>query len=149
MQTKIVAKTLVFNDEGQLLVLQRSSDDVHRPGGFDFPGGAVHTGETVTAGAAREILEETGIRLPDDKLQLVYASCRTAHYDGSKGQKNLVWLGFVTQVPEGQDVTLSHEHDRFAWLNFKEFLLTSDHPAHHTLINYLRNNKIAAELWDK
>jgi 8-oxo-dGTP diphosphatase len=148
VQTNTVAKTLVFNELGELLVLQRSSSDAHRPGGFDFPGGAVDEGEGIITGAVREVREETGLRVADEALQLVYATCKTARYDDGDKRINIVWLGFVTHLPTGQTVKLSHEHDRYAWLSLKEFLLASDHPAHHSLINYLRNNKIAAELWD-
>ena len=57
MQTHIVAKTIVFNPAGKLLFLRRSHDDVHRPGGFDFPGGQIDDAEAITTGAAREVAE--------------------------------------------------------------------------------------------
>ena len=47
MQTHIVAKTLVFNERGELLLIRRSTTDSHRPGEPDLPGGQVEAGEEI------------------------------------------------------------------------------------------------------
>lgn len=151
MQTRITVKSLIFNELGQILILQRSANDAHRPNGYDFPGGSVNDGEDLIAGALREIQEETGLIVQMGSLQLVYATCKmartTSHGKGQPSKANLLWLGYVTSLPQGQTIHLSHEHDRYAWLTINEFLIATGHPAHRTLINYIRDNNIAYELW--
>jgi ADP-ribose pyrophosphatase YjhB (NUDIX family) len=60
------------NDEGagprQLLLMQRS-DNAH----WGLPGGYVEPGESVTNAAAREVLEETGVRVSVGRLVGVYS----------------------------------------------------------------------------
>ncbi len=63
MQTRTIAKVLVLNDEGQLLVLRRSLNDLHRPGGYDFPGGDIEADESIEDGVVREAHEEAGLQL--------------------------------------------------------------------------------------
>ena len=148
MHTRVIAKTLIFDDTGQVLVLRRSPDDSHRPGGYDFPGGSVHTGEIFEVGAVREIREETGFDCKTEDLQLVFTTCKMGRRSEDNVRINLIWMGFVTKMPVDQAVTLSEEHDKYAWLTLDEFLIATDHPAQHTLINYIRNNKIAEDLWN-
>lgn len=50
---------------GRLLVVETS----YRPGLLDLPGGAVERGESVLAAALRELVEETGLRAPEQELQ--------------------------------------------------------------------------------
>lgn len=147
MLTHIVAKTLIFDDVGNLLVLKRSLDDLHRPGGMDFPGGQVDDGEAVVDGAARELQEEAGLTIEGSKLQLCFASSKIVDHAESRGRVNLVWLGFIARMPREQTIELSHEHDAYCWLSLDDFLDLTDHPAHHKLIRYLRDNHIAEDVW--
>ncbi len=147
ISTHIVAKTLVFDQDGNLLVLKRSLDDAHRAGGMDFPGGQVDDGEPVAEGAARELYEEAGLQLDGNSLQLCFASSKIVDHAASAGRVNLVWLGFITAMPVGQSIQLSHEHAAYCWLSLDDFLDLTDHPAHHKLIRYLRDNRIAEEIW--
>lgn len=146
--THVVAKTLVFNDQGLLLGLKRSDDDEHRPGGWDFPGGQVEPGEPVLDGAAREAYEEAGLKLNPDAMQLSFASSRTTFRKQLGQNVNIVWLGYVAKLPEGSEVALSHEHSEYRWFTIDQFLIESNHYGHHDLLTYLKQNRIAAELWD-
>jgi 8-oxo-dGTP pyrophosphatase MutT (NUDIX family) len=148
MQTHIVAKTIVFDEGGQLLVLWRSADDAHRPGGFDFPGGKVDDGESVPAGAARELLEEAGLSLDESALQLVFATTKIGYQTDLKTDVNFVWLGFIGHLPQGQAVKLSHEHQRFEWLSLEAALAICDSPTQKVFLMQLRDHNLIKGLTD-
>ena len=56
--------------EGRVLIARRP-DHVHQGGLLEFPGGKVEAGETVQQALVREILEETGLRVPVASLRPV------------------------------------------------------------------------------
>lgn len=139
---------MVFDDQGLLLGLRRSDDDEHRPGGWDFPGGRVEDGEAALDGAVREAYEEAGIKLLPDAMQLSFATSRTTFRKQSRLNVNIVWLGFVAKLPDNAEITLSHEHSEYRWFTLNEFLRESNHYGHHDLLMYMKQNRVAAELWD-
>ncbi len=108
--SKILAKTLVVNSDGQALVLRRSASDEDNPGRVDFPGGGVDAGEAYAATAARELEEEAGLHVAETDLRLVYAFTK---YESEK-DKIIMRLLYVTRV-KNTDVKLSHEHDAYWW----------------------------------
>ena len=55
---KKVSTVLLFN-QGQILAVSRKDD----PNDFGLPGGKLDPGETFTAGAIREVREETGLHI--------------------------------------------------------------------------------------
>lgn len=57
-----VAAAVVVNSENEVLIAKRAVD-AHQGGLWEFPGGKVEAGETVEQALARELLEETGIRV--------------------------------------------------------------------------------------
>lgn len=143
MITHLVAKTIVFNDSGELLVLRRSMTDIHRPGGFDFPGGKVEDGESIFAGAIRELKEESSLQLVEKDLQLVFATSKAGYNADAKTDINIVWLGFVAKLPAGQSVQLSHEHHDFGWRSLEQALVECDGPTQKLFLEHLRTNDLA------
>lgn len=66
MQAKLGAIAIVFHDNKFLLVKRIKEPNANTWG---FPGGHVEFGETALAGAARELLEETGVTaIPESYL---------------------------------------------------------------------------------
>ena len=59
---------VIFDRQGRLLLQQRSDG-----GQWGLPGGSVEVGESVTAAVAREVLEETGLRVTVRRLVGVYS----------------------------------------------------------------------------
>jgi 8-oxo-dGTP pyrophosphatase MutT (NUDIX family) len=59
------ARVLVVNGAGQLLLFRFEGEAGHC---WLTPGGGVEDGEALTAAAARELLEETGLRVGPDEL---------------------------------------------------------------------------------
>lgn len=149
MQTHVVAKTAIFNDEGKVLVLCRSVNDPHRPGGSDFPGGKVDDGEEFVTGAIREIHEEAGLQFKSEDLKLVYAYTKNGYNSEFKTDINFVWLGFVAKMPANQTVTLSFEHDSYEWQTIDEALNRADGTSLQKFFEHLKIYGIAAELWQQ
>lgn len=58
----VVAHTLVFDDDGCVLLLRRFNTGF-MDGYFGLPGGHLHEGETIADAAMRECAEEVGIRV--------------------------------------------------------------------------------------
>lgn len=149
MQTHVVAKTAIFNDEGRVLVLCRSVNDPHRPGGSDFPGGKVDDGEEFVIGAIREMQEEAGLQLEPNDLELVYSYTKNGYNSEFKMDINFVWLGFVAKLPAKQTVTLSFEHDSYEWLTIDEALKNADGASLTKFFEHLKTYGIATDLWQR
>lgn len=71
LHTKITgqqrARLLIFNEYGELLLLRSAVG--HRR--WSMPGGGIDRGEVPAAGAARELYEETGVKVAIKDLQFV------------------------------------------------------------------------------
>ncbi|KAF2475706.1 uncharacterized protein BDR25DRAFT_331499 [Lindgomyces ingoldianus] len=60
--THLVTGAVVFNSEGNILLVQRAADEKAFPNLWEIPGGKVDsTDETILHAAARELKEETGL----------------------------------------------------------------------------------------
>lgn len=108
MRTKLLAKTVIFDEQGRVLLLTRSKTDNNRPGQLDYPGGKVDPGEDAAEGASREIREEIGITVKPQDLRLFYAQTEMA--DDISVTRLVYWVQL--QSPR---IQLSHEHDAFHW----------------------------------
>src|ERR1019366_7574957 len=91
MQILIVAKTVVVDTEGKILLLRRSASDDRRPLQWDIPGGHTNGQEYAAEAAARETKEEAGIEVSPRELRLVYTVSAVVEDD-----RNVVWLFFVS-----------------------------------------------------
>jgi 8-oxo-dGTP pyrophosphatase MutT (NUDIX family) len=61
-------KAVVTLDKSKILLVRKSADDPNRPGKWDLPGGRLKAGEDLDSHLAREVLEETGLRVTPGKL---------------------------------------------------------------------------------
>jgi 8-oxo-dGTP pyrophosphatase MutT (NUDIX family) len=147
MRTVVIARVLVFNGEGKLLLLRRSKTDIYRPGELDWPGGGVEPSETVVEGALRELREEAGIELGQQDLQPVYTVTNTGHNSSIGAPANMVRVFFAASV-KNPVILLSDEHDDYGWHTLDEAARhMENYPTGRALTNYLRDNQIADELW--
>ncbi len=70
MQPTQVAVVIVQRpSDGAVLIDQRTADNKLAPGKWEFPGGKVDQGESLTATACREIKEETNLTLAESSLK--------------------------------------------------------------------------------
>ena len=109
-----LARAMVESD-GRVLLVRRAAWDT-RPGQWELPGGKIDRGERVLEGLARELGEETGLTL-DGARQL---STRDLISPRRRRVREFVYV--VSAIGA---VTLSDEHDAFAWTDDPdEFELT-------------------------
>lgn len=146
MITHVVAKTLVFDEAGKLLLLKRSASDDHRPGGLDLPGGKVEEGEEIVAGALREAKEESGLNIDPQHIDWVYADTVVSHNSELKVTVNMVRTTFIARVYK-PNVILSHEHDGFSWHTMEDALVKLADLRYKQILEYLIENDIATEYW--
>jgi 8-oxo-dGTP diphosphatase len=100
-----VARALV-ESEGCVLLVRRAAWDT-LPGQWELPGGKVDRGERVLQALAREVEEETGLMLADAR------QVSTREMVSPRG--NFVREHVYAASAIGT-VTLSDEHDAFAWV---------------------------------
>jgi 8-oxo-dGTP diphosphatase len=146
MITHVVAKTLVFNGEGKLLLLTRSSSDDHRPGGLDLPGGKVEDGEEVLAGAVREADEESGLILNPSDMHWIYADTVVVRRADIPDGVNLIRITYAVRI-ESPEVALSHEHEGYAWYSLEEAIKATKGTRYPDVLKYMIENDIAKNLW--
>ena len=129
-----VAKSVVLNPAGEVLLLRRSMTDPRRPGEWDFPGGGVEDGESHAEGAARELEEEAGIRVLPTNLRLLYTKTQVYESENQSINRSL----FAVRVGEAaaHDVQLSFEHDLAKWLPVDEALEAFPHPFYGAGLRY-------------
>lgn len=107
--TDLVVGVAVFR-AGKLLVVRRVPGD-YLGGMYELPGGGVESGESLTEGAARELLEETGLvarRITDFLGWFDYATRTKA-----KVRK----FSFLAEAEPGEITLDPDEHDDYAWID--------------------------------
>ncbi len=102
-----VARVIILNSEGKILILKRNSSDTNYPGVWDVPGGGIGEDETLKATAIREAKEECGleVEIRDDYFTVFHRT-----------DKPVDIYGFVGGLTKG-DIVLSKEHTEFAWIS--------------------------------
>ena len=97
----------------RVLALRRAASNLAGPGLWETVSGRIEQGEEPLAAVQREIVEESGLTVAvEDRPFATYAAQR-------RGQPMIVIL-FRARYLAGE-VTLSAEHDAFAWLAADEF----------------------------
>ncbi|WP_054815351.1 NUDIX hydrolase [Nocardia arizonensis] len=99
---------------GKLLVVRRVPDDYYG-GMYELPGGGVESGESFAECVARELFEETGLRVRDitEFLGAIDYATRTK----AKVRK----FSFVVDADGGEVSLAPGEHDAFAWIDAAAF----------------------------
>jgi 8-oxo-dGTP pyrophosphatase MutT (NUDIX family) len=131
-----VAKSLIFNPEGKVLLLTRSGTDPHAPLRLDLPGGGVGPGEDIAVGASREVYEESGIQIPASQYKLMY----TGTSQGYPGESVNRFL-FIAHS-RTSDARLSHEHSKYEWVSLDEIIKRFDHPFYGPAMRFVADNKL-------
>lgn len=120
METRIVLTGILKDDDLFLAVKRNENDDIF-PGAWEFPGGHLEEGETIKEGLFRELKEELGISL--DAKPII-----TNYTDEIKNKNDRlihnIEIDFIINVKkEDINITLSHEHTEYKWLDKDSDLL--------------------------
>tara|TARA_Y100000310_G_scaffold345791_1_gene469999 strand:- start:9429 stop:9824 length:396 start_codon:yes stop_codon:yes gene_type:complete len=107
---RIAVKSFIV-DNGSVLLLKRRSNDSHKPGVWDIPGGRLDFGEDPFSGLKREALEETGMDI-DITMPL-----DVHHFTRDDGQKITMLIFLCKGIG---DIKLSEEHTDFKWHSLDE-----------------------------
>lgn len=135
---KIVAKALIRDEAGDLLLLRRGLTHPNFPKHIDFPGGEVEPDEPHIEAVRREIREETGLDIPLKNIQQVHLN---------QLSNDLMHVVFLASVPNNKpEIELSWEHSGFEWIPFNRFrtlaLPEGADNYHLTVIDYLSQVKV-------
>jgi 8-oxo-dGTP diphosphatase len=107
----LAVRLLLFNDRGEVLLLQRSYSSKTNPGKWELPGGKIDSGEPFDAALLREIQEETGLAV------------RLHHAAGTAEQQVPAWhvihLVMTGTILSGS-LRISSEHETFRWTGIGE-----------------------------
>lgn len=96
---------------GEILILKRAAGEA--PGMWYLPGGAVDPGETVEQCARRELQEEAGLTVTGPMTVVAVAHMHVYGHDSLQ-------VLYACDCPDG-DVTISHEHAAFRWIDPAEY----------------------------
>jgi 8-oxo-dGTP pyrophosphatase MutT (NUDIX family) len=118
----LVNRCIIAGPESKTLILERSSQDIHNPGEWEFPGGKLDTGQDLSHALEREVLEETGL-LIEPISRLVFAESYVIGNGKYAGMPYVALFGLGRVV--GGTLTLSSEHTQSAWVSFDEALETN------------------------
>lgn len=103
-------RVLLTDKDGKVLILKRSTDSKTNPGKWELPGGKVDQGESFDHALIREVYEETKLKI--DLEHVIGVS-----------EQNLLVIRAVHIIMSGKiiegDLTLSHEHEGYAWVFFE------------------------------
>ena len=135
------AGAIIFRDSKkgrEYLLLQHQPMDnkrVSRPisiGHWSFPKGHVEKGETTEETVRREVQEETGIT----QLEFIQGFKKTIRYFVNyDGQKRLKFVAFFLARTRERNITVSFEHQDFAWLSYEKAIHTAMYPSDKQVIN--------------
>jgi 8-oxo-dGTP pyrophosphatase MutT (NUDIX family) len=116
-----VAAKAIIEVEGSILIMHPSEIDRNR--NWQIPGGIRDAiNEPITQTAVREVLEETGINIRGITGQVCKVGEWPAVDQGEKVKILAVFFHYV--LPKRLPITLSHEHDDYAWVdqsNYKKY----------------------------
>lgn len=121
---KLLHKVVLVHQE-KFLILKRAADSKSRPNNWDLAGGNSEWPEVSRHGhgvhqsdVAREVMEETGIKVPKESFDLSRMTLFDTFFDADK-QIFTVICGWKYELPEEFDensVQISDEHSDYKWI---------------------------------
>ncbi|ROW12442.1 hypothetical protein VMCG_00825 [Cytospora schulzeri] len=111
----IVFSTHHTDQQDRILLVQRASHD-SMPNKWEIPGGAVDDGETILAGLAREVWEESGL-----KVKKLEAAVWEGEVFRTTRGKHVCKFTFVVEAENSSEVKLDpNEHQDHVWATEEE-----------------------------
>ncbi len=125
-QVLLVNRSLIYNEIGEILLVQRTSNDRRNADLWEFPGGKVDAGQGLRESLDREIIEETGLRV-ESVHDLFFVDDHVIPSGEYQGLTYVAIFG-ISEVVSGT-MCLSNEHQAYAWVTTSralEYDLTSE-----------------------
>lgn len=126
----IAVKAFIVN-EGKVLLLKRRSNDTHKAGQLDIPGGRLELGENPFSGLKRETKEETGLDIE------IVAPVDVHHFVRDDMQK-ITMIIFLCRL-QSREIQLSEEHTEYTWKSINDPVGTFPAWIGKILSNYLKH----------
>jgi 8-oxo-dGTP diphosphatase len=136
LERLVVAKVVIVDKDGRILLIRRSETDANRPNQWDLPGGHADKEEFAEDAASREAKEETGLTTESSKLKLVYGLTEIARPGVSA-----TWLFFVGAY-SGEEVKISNEHKEYAWATPSEAIQMITYERQQKALSYIYQNDL-------
>ncbi|MGD0628352.1 MAG: NUDIX hydrolase [Terracidiphilus sp.] len=114
-ETPLVGVGAVVVDEGRVLLVRRGREPLK--GQWSLPGGLLEVGESLTAGVAREVKEETGLTV--EPLELVELLDRI-HRDGERVRYHYVIADYLCRLVNGE-LKAASDADAVRWVERAEW----------------------------
>lgn len=132
-EQRVITDAIIYH-QGKFLILKRSSKEKIFPNKWELPSGEVEFGEDPNETVIREVKEETGIIPLNIRLHKV------KHHVFEKETKirHNIQLLFLVEI-NSHHVTLSEEHEDFAWVDLDKYDLFDD------IVNILREARKEVE----
>jgi 8-oxo-dGTP diphosphatase len=102
----LVGVGAVVVENGRVLLVRRGREPLK--GQWSLPGGLLELGETLTAGVAREVLEETGLSV--EPIELIELLDRI-HHEGERVRYHYVIADYLCRVTGGTLLAASDADD--------------------------------------
>jgi len=136
--TLLVAAVIVHDEAaGRVLLLQRGDASKFAPLHWDLPSGKADKGEPVTASAARELNEETGLTV--DPATLRVAGIIHGAW-GVEAPNGFLTVVFSAREWDGEPVNAEpREHAQIAWFPVSEVPADLVPDRRRALLSYLRS----------
>src|SRR3989338_4124852 len=116
---KIIQRIVLGGDiirDGKVLILQRSQNENVYPGIWELPGGKREPLESSEDSLVREIKEETSMNV---KLIMPF-SVFDYQIEKLDETRDSTQINFLVALTGNDNISLSEEHQAFAWITFKE-----------------------------
>ena len=114
-QAPLVGVGAVIVEEGRVLLVRRGSEPLK--GHWTLPGGVLEVGETLAAGVAREVREETGLEV--EPVELVEILDRI-HREGERVRYHYVIADYLCRVTGGE-LRAASDADAVRWVERAEW----------------------------
>lgn len=98
--------------QSKFLIVKRSETDDFLPNCWEFPGGSVEDGETISEALKREIKEEIGLDISNEYPQLIGIS---EEFMNEEKTERYLQLNYKIVMDTEPNMTLSSEHVTYDW----------------------------------
>ncbi len=122
-----VGQKAFINKDNEILIIGDPKE------GLDYPGGKIQEDETdLSESLKREVREETGLEIKVGTPFATWSNIFPAHH--RLAGKKVFLIGYKCEYVSGE-VQLSHEHDKFQWVNKDNYKSVDDGTSYFDILD--------------